>query len=76
MILEQPKMLEWWNDMEVKYGEGEYTFFRKNKSAVDLVELSKRNFRKSTDEHETNKQQMTMFDAELDIEYDCFCKST
>lgn len=34
------------------------------------------NFRKATDEHETNKQQMTMFDAELDIEYDCFCKST
>ena len=76
MILEQPKMIEWWNDMEVKYGEGEYVFFRKNKSAVDLIELSKSNFRKATDEHETNKQQMTMFDAELDIEYDCFCKST
>jgi hypothetical protein len=76
MILENPHLLDWWNEMEIKYGEGEFTFFRKNKSAIDLIELSKQKFRKANDEHEANKQQEKLFDYDLDIEYDCFCKSS
>ena len=76
LILEKPELLYWWNEMEIKYGEGEYTFFRRNKSAQDLIEQSKGKFRKANDEHETNKQQEKLFDYNLDIEYDCFCKSS
>ena len=42
MWLENPHLLDWWNEMEIKYGESEFTFFRNNKSAIDLVELSKK----------------------------------
>jgi len=74
MILENPHLIEWWNEMELKYGKDEFVFFRNNKSAIDLIELSKGKFRKVSDEHEGNIQK-SMFDYELDIEYDCFCKS-
>jgi hypothetical protein len=60
MILENPNLLDWWNEMEIKYGEGEFTFFRKNKSAIDLIELSKQKFRKANDEHEANKNYLIM----------------
>jgi hypothetical protein len=107
MILENPHLLDWWNEMEIKFGnpngtvpfteiigydyDEEYdeeipitrfnngdrsTFFRKWKSAQDLLELSKQKFRKANDEHEANKQQEKLFDYDLDIEYDCFCKSS
>lgn len=75
MILESPHLIEWWNEMEIKYGKDEFVFFRNNKSAIDLIELSKGKFRKVSDEHEGNIQK-SMFDYELDIEYDCFCKSS
>jgi len=75
MILESPHLIEWWNEMELKYGKDEFVFFRNNKSAIDLIELSKGKFRKVSDEHEGNIQK-SMFDYELDIEYDCFCKSS
>ena len=76
MILENPNLIEWWNEMEIKYGQGEFSFFRNNKTAIDLIEMSKQNFRKANDEHEANKLQPKIFDYELDIEYDCFCKSS
>ena len=76
MIIENPSMINWWNEMEIKYGKDEYTFFRSNRSALDLVELSKQRFSKASDSHESSKSQLKFFDHELDIEYDCFCKST
>lgn len=76
MILENPHLIEWWNEMEIKYGQGEFSFFRNNKTAIDLIEMSKQNFTKATDEYEAGKCQTKLFDYDLDIEYDCFCKSS
>lgn len=76
MILEKPELIEWWNEMEIKYGKGKFVFFRNNKSAIDLIEMSKMNFAKATDKHEIEKRQTRLFDYDLDIEYDCFCKSS
>lgn len=76
MILEKPHLIEWWNEMEIKYGQGEFSFFRNNKTAIDLIEMSKQNFTKATDEYEAGKCQTKLFDYDLDIEYDCFCKSS
>lgn len=76
MILENPQLIEWWNEMEIKYGKGEYSFYRNNKTATDLIEMSKNKFQKAVDEYEANKCSIKLFDYELDIEYDCFCKSS
>jgi hypothetical protein len=76
LILEKPHLIEWWNEMEIKYGQGEISFFRNNKTAIDLIEMSKQNFTKATDEYEAGKCQIKLFDYDLDIEYDCFCKSS
>lgn len=79
IITEEPDILVWWDDMIKKYSkisiEGKpsynsYTenvgmnFYRENKSIVDLVEMSKRPFRKSTDEY--------IYENDLfDLEGDC-----
>lgn len=76
MILENPHLLDWWNEMEIKYGEEAFSFFRENKTAQDLMELSKKSFTKASDEHDVAKFQKGLFDFKLDIEYDCFCKSS
>jgi hypothetical protein len=76
MILETPSLIDWWVDMETKYGGDEnYSFFRANKSGLDLIELSKQPFRKSVDLWDLSQQAPKMF-TDLDIEFDCFCKST
>jgi hypothetical protein len=65
--------ISWWVRQEIKYGNGEYTFFRNNKSATDLIELSEDKLIKSVkDEHEINKKQCSLFSS-LDIEGKCFC---
>jgi hypothetical protein len=75
IITENPDLTKWWSDMELKYGEdGEKTFFRNNKSMTDLMKLSRNPFRKAIDEYDLQKSQINMFD-DIDIEYDCFCKS-
>lgn len=76
LIKENPDKIKWWNEMEMKYGEGEYSFFRGNQTAQDLVERSKtENFRLSQDEHEVDKLQTSMFDP-LDLGTSCFCGDT
>jgi len=74
LIIENPKMIDWWNDMEQKYGDGEYSFFRENKNSIDLIEESKRPFRKSIDSLELHNNQKNIFDNFLDQEESCFCK--
>lgn len=76
LILEKPNLIDWWNEMEIKYGFGEMSFFRNNKTAIDMIEMSKQKFIKAEDEHELKKCQIKLFDYDLDIEYDCFCKSS
>ena len=76
LITENPQLLDWWNKMEIEHGNDEYTFFRGNKSALDLLELSKKPFRKAIDKHELEKQSPTLFeryDYDLDGESSCLC---
>lgn len=76
IIKENPNLIDWWRRMEIKYGKSNFTFFRNGKSATDLIERSKHDFQMAVDEFEEKKQQTTLFDYEMDLEYDCFCKST
>jgi hypothetical protein len=77
MIIENPRLLDWWNDMEIKYGKDEHVFYRGNTSAMDLLELSKQPFTKAIDKHELSKQAPTLFkkrfDYDLDGQSSCMC---
>lgn len=77
LISEKSNTAEWWKNMEMKYGQGKYLFDQRDGlPIVSLVDLAKGSFEKSIDKHEQRKQAKTLFDPVLDIEYDCFCKST
>ena len=71
---EDSKMIDWWEQMENKYGQSQYTFFRENRNAFDIKEMSKRKFRLAMDNHLVQKLQYDLFDIDLDKEYDCSCK--
>lgn len=77
LILENPKLIEWWAEMEAKYSNDEIFFYRGNTSALDLIELSKQPFRKAIDKHELSKQAPTLFDTRFDYDLDgqsnCMC---
>jgi hypothetical protein len=76
IINENPNLIDWWMEMEVKYGKGRHTFFRNNASASDMLKKSTLPFEKAFDLYDESKKQTTLFDYKMDIEYDCFCKST
>jgi len=72
LLLEKPKLAHWWNEMEIKYEGGNYSFFRKNRTTKDMIaEANTKQFARVTDP-ETKKA----FDPGLDLEFDCLCKST
>ena len=77
LILENPKIIDWWAKMELEYGNNEHVFFRGNTSALDLLELSKEPFQKAIDLHELDKQAPTLFDTRFDYDMDgqsnCMC---
>lgn len=86
IIKENPKTADWWKGMEDKYGgltlkEGvDFDINRvmfdahRNLSMDDLINMAKNPFRKAVDQHELRKQQSNLFDIDLDLEFDCFCK--
>lgn len=78
LIKEDPKIADWWLEMENKYGDDKVPRFdlRTNKSVEDLIKESKQPFRTIQDLYELSKTQTGLFDEDLDIETDCFCKST
>tara|TARA_R110002050_G_scaffold1762_2_gene11509 strand:+ start:89 stop:937 length:849 start_codon:yes stop_codon:yes gene_type:complete len=78
LIKEDPKIADWWLEMENKYGNDKVPRFdlRTNKSVEDLIKESKQPFRTIQDLYELSKTQTGLFDEDLDIETDCFCKST
>ena len=78
LINEKPNVSEWWQKMENKYSDNNQLKFDvyRDLSIEDLVKKSKQRFSKAKDKHELNKQQKSMFDTDLDIEFDCFCKNT
>ncbi|MDD3875454.1 MAG: phosphoadenosine phosphosulfate reductase family protein [Bacteroidales bacterium] len=78
LISENPNITDWWDEMEGKYSSEYQEKFDmiRDKSIQELVEMAKEPFRKALDKHELNKQQGILFQAEMDVEYDCFCKMT
>ena len=78
LIKEDPKIADWWLEMENKYGNDKVPRFdlRTNKSVEDLIKESEQPFRTIQDLYELSKTQTGLFDEDLDIETDCFCKAT
>lgn len=64
--------------MELKYGNEKQSKFAADRGTtiLDLIEMAKTNFTKARDKHELSKIQKTMFEPEMDLELDCFCKMT
>lgn len=75
LISENENSFQWWIDAEVKYGNG-YPLYREQTSAFSLLEMAKRPFRKALDKHELKKMNISLFEPDLDIEFDCMCKSS
>lgn len=78
LIIENPSVVDWWNEMEIKYGDyvpphrnradvdGVITFFRGNLDASDLVEMSRDSFDLATDDSVDYSIQQTMWGYDLD----------
>lgn len=78
LLAESPNLSEWWNDMEVKYSkpyQDKFDVYR-NLTIPDLLDKSKETFSKVRDKHEIEKEQTSLFDVDIDMEFDCFCKNT
>jgi hypothetical protein len=76
IIKENPKTADWWLDLEVnniEEGRPMLDVYR-NLSMDDLINMAKNPFRKAVDQHELRKQQSNLFDIDMDLEFDCFCK--
>lgn len=77
LLLERPETFDWWNKMELAYGSDRQPIFDvyRDLSLQTLVEEAQRPFRKVIDLQELRNQQATLFEPEMDVEFDCFCKS-
>lgn len=75
LITENPNIVEWWNKMELENSTEKQSKFDAHRSfyITDLVELANKPFTKAIDKHELRKQQ-NVFDFDMDMEFDCFCK--
>ena len=75
LIVENPKLIEWWSEMEDKYGNDSFTFWRKNEKTKNLIdESNKKEFIMVVDKLELSKNAPDLFSQELDVEASCFCK--
>lgn len=74
ICIENPKLFDWWVDMETKHGTNKgYTFFRQNKSALDIIEMAKTtNFNKAICDKDIIDNAPKLF-TDLDTEMSCFC---
>lgn len=72
LLTEGMDVLDW-----VKWeGQSEYHFDRDDISIEELIEKAKQPFNKYQDKYLISKEQGSLFDNDMDKEYDCFCKST
>lgn len=78
LIAEDPSIVNWWYEMEIKYNSQFQSKFDeiRNLSIMDLVELAKKPFRKAIDKEAQRESVPQLFEQEYDLEFDCFCKST
>jgi len=77
LIKENPSIAKWWLDMENKYTTDKIPRFdlRTNLSIEQLIEKAQQPFRTIQDQYELSKTQTDLFDKDLDVETDCFCKA-
>jgi len=78
LIKEDPNIANWWLEVENKYSTDKVPRFdlRTNISMEELIEKAQHPFRTIQDQYELSKTQAALFDEDLDIETDCFCKAT
>ncbi len=75
ILVEHPEFADWWNDMEIKYGNVRYgrdypfTFYRDNMSVAELVEDSLMPFTMASDDF--TQQQLREADPVLDYTNGC-----
>lgn len=74
IIRENPKIADWWLEMEQRYSFDEVPRFdlRTNKSIEELVKLSTLPFTTAKDLHKLSENQKELFE----IETDCFCRAS
>ena len=76
LINENQSVADWWNEMEARYGKGDYQFDQREGLTIpDLVEIASRPFAKAVDKHELRQSTPPLFATEMDMEWDCICKS-
>jgi hypothetical protein len=73
IIKENPKIANWWEEMENKYSNDIVPRFdlRTNLNTKQLIEMSKKPFKNVKDMHELNNKQISLFDVSVD----CLCKN-
>ncbi len=78
ILLENPNIADWWNRQEIMHATPEQSLFDvyRDLSVEKLVELSKQPFRKAIDLHQLRQNEPQLFDVDMDLGFDCFCKST
>ena len=76
LLEEDERIGDWWKRMEDLYGENYRFDQREGVNVIDLIQESKRPFRKAIDKHDLRKSQTNLFDPIMDTEYDCFCKNS
>lgn len=77
ILKENPQVGAWWRQMESNYWNEKQPMFDvyRDLRLINLLELSKKPFRTVEDLHELRKTQGAMFEQDMDMEFDCFCKS-
>lgn len=77
LIKEDSKIADWWVKMEERYATDKLPRFdlRNHITVEQIIEKAKQPFNMVKDKHELEKQQGSLFDAEMDYETDCFCKA-
>jgi 3'-phosphoadenosine 5'-phosphosulfate sulfotransferase (PAPS reductase)/FAD synthetase len=78
LIKENPSIAEWWQKMEEKHSTDVSPWWdmRDCISIAELIEKAKRPFKTVNDKHELMKQNINLFEPDMDIETDCFCKAS
>lgn len=78
ILTETPNLSEWWDKQEKEnYREYQDKFdVYRDLTIEQLVEKAKQPFNKARDLHELREQQNSLFDLDLDVEFDCYCKNT
>ena len=85
LLLESPSRMDWWNTMELKYGDyipnGQsshrqlpITFFRDNESVIELLEESKLPFKKQEDAFTLEQLMFTQMEFDFE-EFGCGANS-